>query len=258
MKNTDKKKVFFICCLFILNITSLPIIGLGALWPGGGGGGGEPIVSEKIGVFFWASDAGYFDGDDTYKADIATHVNRYANILIGEGYEKIFRFEDTSDWYKLESNFKEINEYECEEDIIFFYFWGHGDAVDGVDLSSDGYYLNTYRLKLQLNRLDSKRIGFLVEACQSGNFTYNFVDENYLTIASADYNYDAAICPQSHEAYFSAYFWSEVGTWNQDAELSFYNACMWNIIIGWPIWPVQYSVYDNNLFEQTGYMFFEE
>lgn len=255
MKNTDKKKVFFICCLFILSMTSLPIIGLGALWPGESGGEECP---KKIGVFFWASDAGYLDGDDTYKADIAAHVNRYANILIGEGYEKIFRFEDTSDWYKLESNFKEIDRYESKEDIIFFYFWGHGDAVDGVDLSSDRYYLNTYKLKQQLNTLESKRIGFLVEACQSGYFVFDFFDKNYLTIASAHFNYDAAIHPQEHEAYFSAYFWDGVGTWNFNAEGAWNHANNWNYLIGWPLWPFQFSMYYNILFEQTGYMFFED
>jgi hypothetical protein len=255
MKNTDKKKVFFICCLFILNMVSLPIIGLGALWPGGSGGEECP---KKIGVFFWASDAGYFDGDDTYKAEIAAHVNDYANILIGEGYEKIFRFPDTSDLDELNFNFRKIDDYESEEDIIFFYFWGHGLVNLGVKLDSDGYYLNTNRLKLKLETLESKKIGFLVEACQSGNFVYHFLDKNYLTIASANYTHDGAIFRHAHEAYFSNYFWDGVGTLNYDAEQAFYNAGMWNIIIGWPLWPFQYSVYDNDLFEQTGYMFFED
>ena len=69
-------------------------------------------VAEKIGVFFWASDA-----------INQTAINIYKSILDDEGYDTFFEYEDRSN---VESACQTIDTYELSFDTIFVYVIGHG------------------------------------------------------------------------------------------------------------------------------------
>ncbi|MFX1391573.1 MAG: hypothetical protein ACFE9Z_16025 [Promethearchaeota archaeon] len=226
-------------------------------------------IPEKIGVFFWASDAGTSAGNIAYEEEIANHVYSYRDVLIQEGYTKFFMIPDVDD-DDLNDEFNNVKAFEYKSDSIFFYFWGHGN-VDGshsfVKLNCYIDYrrcdLYSYSLIYILNSFESSRIGYLVESCKSGYFVEDLDDNPFLAISSSDHllnSYSDIL----HEGRFSNHFWDAVGN-DYDAYMAYVNANYWNqyysnpiwIIIFAPLWwPYQNPQYDNNLYDHTGYMFF--
>ena len=80
---------------------------------GGGSNDFTLLGPEKIAVFFWATDAG-----------LETVIDDYIDILELEGYEKFFKFEDSTN---VESDCQTVDNFEYEDDTIFVYIIGHGN-----------------------------------------------------------------------------------------------------------------------------------
>ncbi|NWF94805.1 MAG: pre-peptidase C-terminal domain-containing protein [Candidatus Thorarchaeota archaeon] len=163
-----------------------------------GGGGGE---GEKIGVFFWASDAG-----------TQTVINEYKAILQSEGYTKFFEFKDTTNFA---NDFATVAAYEDSTDIIFFYLFGHGNN-DGYHsytaFRTGGYsivYSNTFRS--YLDGLDSTKVGLLISSCHSGDWADDMAGGGYLAMSSSDETHNSwAVSTLPGEEVFANYFWQYV------------------------------------------------
>jgi len=225
--------------------------------------------SEKIGVFFWAGDAGTTAGNIAYEDEIDAHINSYKNILVEEGYTEFFPFDDI-DKDDLSECFSNVSEYEIASDIVFFYIWGHGNTDDEDSFVKLNKYTDTRRCDLysnnfiyRLSLFESTRIGYLVESCKSGYFVEDLSGEPYLAISSSDCLHDSRL-DIYHEGRFSNHFWNGIEN-GMDAFDACVDANMWNQFYANPIWliicaplwwPLQYPLYYNNLYNQTGYMFF--
>ncbi|MGY5879301.1 MAG: CUB domain-containing protein [Candidatus Thorarchaeota archaeon] len=164
----------------------------------GGGGGGE---AEKIGVFFWASDAG-----------TSTVINEYMGYLQDEGFTKFFNFRDTTNFA---SDFSTVAAYEDSDDIVFFYLFGHGN-FDGshsyTAFRTGGYsivYSNTFRS--YCDTLDSSKVGLLISSCHSGDWADDMVGGGYLAMSSSDEVHNSwSVGPLPGEEAFANYFWNYV------------------------------------------------
>ena len=226
-------------------------------------------IPEKIGVCFWASDAGTTAGNYAYHEEIAAHVNSYRSVLQAEGYTKIWMIKDVSD-SQLDDKFDEVREFEFDSDLIFFYFWGHGNVDGSHSFAKLNCYTDSRRCDIysddlitELSTFDTIRIGYLVESCKSGYFVEDLDDNPYLAISTSDCShvsrYDAF-----HEGRFSNHFWDAISG-GSNAYQAYSDAKSWNefyaslfviIFMIYMYWPLQYPLYDNNLYDQTGYMFF--
>ncbi len=220
--------------------------------------------SEKIGVLIYASDAGVNSGNIGTYTD--SNINDYAFVLSLKGYTKIYKIKDlvnleTSDEYDAIGDFfNELDIYEWSQDIIFFYLWGHGPLYEEDDYikikrtGDDEKYLSSSDFEIYLESLEAQRKGFLVASCKSGDFVVNLQDRQYLAMSVSDESHDSLAW--GGEDQFSHYFWESVApnpiAWDAYGSWAWaVQANLWN-----PFWPPQYSLYSNNLYDQTGYMFF--
>ncbi|MFW9844166.1 MAG: pre-peptidase C-terminal domain-containing protein [Candidatus Thorarchaeota archaeon] len=167
---------------------------------GGGGGGGE---AEKIGVFFWASDAG-----------TQTVINEYKGYLQNEGYTKFFDFKDTTNFA---NDFATVAAYEDADDIVFFYLFGHGNNDGSHSLTAfrtGGYsvvYSNTFRS--YCDTLDSTKVGLLISSCHSGDWADDMYGGGYLAMSSSDEEHNSwSVGPLPGEEAFANYFWNYVNS----------------------------------------------
>lgn len=203
----------------------------------GGGGGGEE--GEKIGVFFWASDAG-----------TQTVINEYKAVLQSEGYTKFFEFKDTTNFY---SDFQQVAAYEDSDDIVFFYLFGHG-ANDGshslTAFRTGGYsvvYSNTFRT--YCDTLDSTRVGLVISSCDSGDWSDDMRGGGYLAISSSDEtHYSWAVSTLPGEEVFANYFFYYVSIGYNAVEA--YNAANTQM-------PTGYYAQYPKLCDQCSYSFFD-
>lgn len=167
-------------------------------------------LEEKIGVFFWASDCGTQDV-----------INEYKGYLQAEGYTKFYDFKDTADFY---SDFQQVALDEDSDDIIFFYFQGHGsnenshsftdlrgDSGDTIVSSGDfRSYCDTF--------LESSKVGLFVSSCYAGDWVDDMRDGGYLAISSTDEYHEAYGVPPNPdigfpgEEQFANFFFNFVST----------------------------------------------
>ncbi len=154
-------------------------------------------AGEKIGVFFWASDAG-----------TQTVINEYRAILVNEGYTKFFEFKDTSNFY---SDFSQVAAYEDENDIIFFYLFGHGNNDGSHSLTAfapDSSIVWSNEFRSYCDELDSNKVGMFISSCDSGDWADDMAGGGYLAISSSDEDhYSWAVSTLPGEEVFANYFW---------------------------------------------------
>jgi len=157
-------------------------------------------AGEKIGVFFWASDAG-----------TQTVINEYKVIMQNEGYTKFFEFKDTSNFY---SDFQQVAAYEDANDIVFFYLFGHGNndgyhSYTAFAPSSSIVYSNTFRS--YCDTLDSTKVGMFISSCDSGDWADDMEGGGYLAISSSDEDhYSWAVSTLPGEEVFANYWWNYI------------------------------------------------
>ncbi|MFX1281979.1 MAG: hypothetical protein ACFFA3_21700 [Promethearchaeota archaeon] len=209
-------------------------------------------VPEKIGIFFWTSDAGNNENKLNIYAD--DHIVDYRNVIYGEGYRQFYYQKDAIDDDEVNASFEEITEFVFESDIVFFYFWAHGNIDNGESLVDLNGYLGGYTeltnsdLAGYLEQIKSWRIGFLIESCYAGYFVLAFDDPEYtyLAITASDTSHESMNF--GFEGVFSNHFWIGVGIWGKNAAEAYTWAKGFVINRG--------PMYNNNLYSQTGYMFF--
>lgn len=170
-----------------------------------GGGSNDFFLLDpiKIGVFFWATDAG-----------VETYVDEYKAILEYEGYEKFFKFEDSSD---VEADFQTVEDFEYEDDTIFTYVIGHGENIDSHSYTyfkaDEGSKVFSNTCRGYMDDWDAERKCLLVDSCKSGDWADDFAASPYLAISSADEtHYAYCVYPYSppHEGDFSHYFFDYI------------------------------------------------
>jgi len=193
-------------------------------------------ITEKIAVFFWASDAG-----------LESVMDSYINYLeLYEDYTKFYKFEDSSD---VESDFQTVDAYEHDQDIIFVYIMGHGNYYDSHSYtyfkedSSSRVYSNTCRG--YMDQWEAPKKCLLVESCESGDWADDFAASPYLAMSTSDefhssHSYNDE--PLPYEGEFSHWFFvrlalgvSAVAAFNhasnlcpnQHAKISDYSSYVW-------------------------------
>jgi len=157
-------------------------------------------AAEKIAVFFWASDAG-----------AQWVIDEYWDVLQGEGYSKMYNFEDTSNFA---GDFGLVDTYVGPEDTVFFYLFGHGNN-NGVDSytafapSTSIVYSSDFRT--MMDGLNTERKAFLIESCHSGGFPEDFKASPYLAMSTSDQTHNAyAVGTLPNEGIFSNAFFEHV------------------------------------------------
>ena len=157
-------------------------------------------AAENIAVFFWASDAG-----------AQWVIDEYWDVLQGEGYTKIYNFEDTSNFA---SAFNVVDTYVGPEDTVFFYLFGHGnnngaDSYTAFAPSTSIVYSSEFRT--MMDGLDTTRKAFLIESCHSGGFPEDFEASPYLAMSTSDQTHNAyAVGSLPNEGIFSNAFFEHV------------------------------------------------
>ena len=194
-----------------------------------------------------------------------------------EGYTKIYKIKDlenldTSQHYaSIGTFFEALDDYEWSQDIIFFYIWGHGPAITTDNPfvkikrtgSSERYFYSDVKsgyndLTTCLGTLESHKIGFLIESCKSGGFVTTMEDKSYCAISSSDTSHNSYAW--GGEGRFSHYFWEALkGPIPHNAYNAWHYGKTMNSLDLWWLFVhgLQYPLYDNNLYDQTGYMFFD-
>lgn len=173
-----------------------------------------PPSGEKIAVFFWATDAG-----------TSTVINKYENILRGEGYTKFFKFRDSTN---VQGACQSIDSYEDSNDIIFVYIIGHGQN-NGYHsytafraYSQSVVYSNQFRS--WMDQWEATRKSLLVESCHSGDWADDFAGSPYLAMSTSDEDHNSfAMGSLPGEGKFSYYFFRHVDD-GYNAVDSFYYA----------------------------------
>ncbi|MBD3404597.1 MAG: hypothetical protein GF411_00500 [Candidatus Lokiarchaeota archaeon] len=132
---------------------------------------------EKIAVFWWSSIVG-----NDYL------IQYISDIMEDEGYTIFYNFKDTHDFT---SDFNQVESYEDANDIIFIYITGHGftNLVNSyVEINADLFplVLASDVFRSNVDRLDSNRVGVLVDSCFSGCWVTNMIGSGCLMISSAD------------------------------------------------------------------------
>jgi len=161
-----------------------------------------------------------------YASDVATEsiIRPYADIL---GYDHgyiAFLYEDPN----LESVFDSIDNLEDYNDMLFFYFYGHGEHVDGQFIFdySPALDMGSIMLRYHFDKFEAESIAVLMESCYSGEFVDRFEDnDKYLIMTPTDINHPAAAYGPSFpsEPIFSDFFWSYVDS-GDDAITAFNKA----------------------------------
>jgi len=198
-----------------------------------------PDTGEKIAVFFWATDAG-----------AQWIIDRYTTILQAEGYTKFFNYCDT---LNFEADFNLVDDYEDENDTVFFYLFGHGnyDGVDSYTLFRPyGSYVYSSEFRVMMDRLESTRKGFLIESCHSGGWPEDFQSSPYLSMSTSSTTLLAyAVGALPNEGIFSQYFWNHVEA-GYNAIDSFWYAQSY--VDGYP-----YTNQDPQIADYSDYIFFD-
>jgi hypothetical protein len=185
-----KTSLISIVCVMICGI-ALPTSALAVvIEPPGGGGPRDPY---KIGVFFYNTDTCW-----------TSVINGWKGILQLEGYTKFYTYTDFKD---LHSKFTTIDNLEQSQDTVFVYIAGHGATGYVIDDNGDPLY--SLDLKNELRRLETPRIGVLVDACQAQTFQIHLNYEGYLVMVSSFYM-NAYLSPDYSRGLFSYYFWLNV------------------------------------------------
>ena len=168
---------------------------------------------EKIGVFFWASNAGTQDV-----------INEYRNVLESEGYTKFFEFKDTSNF---QNDFNKVADYEDAHDVVFFYLFGHGNN-DGhhsyTAFAPHSSIVRSNEFRTMLDTLDSNKVGLVISSCHSGDWADDMRGGHYLAISSSDETHNSwAVTTIPGEERFANYFWNYVSK-GDDAVTAYENA----------------------------------
>ena len=185
-----------------------------------GGGTNNFILNGpiKIAVFFWATDAGQ-----------ETFIDDYIDILQLEGYEKFYKFEDSTN---VESHCQTVDNFEYEDDTIFVYIIGHGYYTDSHSFTAfkaencSQVYSNTFRG--YMDDWEAEKKCLLVESCQSGGWADDFASSPYLAMSTSDdYFYSHTYNNHStpYEGDFSHEFFYAIYILGDNAEDAFDYAC---------------------------------
>ncbi|MBN1329861.1 MAG: carboxypeptidase regulatory-like domain-containing protein [Candidatus Heimdallarchaeota archaeon] len=158
------------------------------------------FIPEKIGVFFWASDAG-----------TQNVINNYVDILEGKGYTKFFVFKDSTN---VATACQTIDNYETSLDTIFVYIIGHGynqNAHSYTCFRPSGSIIGSNTFRGYMDAWEAARKGILVESCCSGDWVDDFKSAPYIAMSSAnEYEPAFAMGPLPNEGVFSHYFFEHV------------------------------------------------
>jgi hypothetical protein len=158
------------------------------------------VVTEKIGVFFWASDAA-----------TSSTISKYSRILRSEGFTQIFNFRDCRNVY---SACQQVDNYEDPQDIIFIYVIGHGNNDNFHSYTSfrpNGPHIYSNVFRRYLDAWESSRKCIVVESCHSGDWVDDFQSGSYLAISSSDETHNAVARGKlPGEGKFSYFFFKRV------------------------------------------------
>jgi len=173
-------------------------------------------ITEKIAVFFWASDA--CNTEDT--------IDKYIKILDKEGYTKFFKFKDSEN---VVADCQTIDIYERDIDTIFVYVFGHGlhDNIHGhsyTNFSITGSTIYSNEFRGYLDKWDAPRKCLLVESCYSGDWADDFAATPYLAMSSADEFHEAKYYQSWVEGDFSHWFFYGISIKKLNAVKAFYFA----------------------------------
>jgi len=133
-------------------------------------------IGEKIGVFFWASDAG-----------VQSAIDDYIDILETENYDTFYEFKDSSN---VATDCQTVDTYEIDQDTIFVYIIGHGSNTGSHSYtyfkedSGSQVYSNTFRG--YMDDWEANRKCILVESCKSGDWADDFAASPYLAMSTSD------------------------------------------------------------------------
>jgi hypothetical protein len=159
-------------------------------------------IGEKIGVFFWASDAGR-----------QTDIDKYIGYLEeDEDYDTFYEFEDSSN---VASDCGTVDAYEIDADTIFVYIIGHGSNVGGhsyTNFANGSSNTGSHTFRGYMDNWEANRKAILVESCEAGDWADDFAASPYLAMATSDeshsaYTYMGEDTP--YEGKFSHYFFAQ-------------------------------------------------
>ncbi len=157
-------------------------------------------VTEKIAVFFWASNA--CNNDEI--------IDGYIDILEDEGYTKFYEFKDSSN---VVSACQTVDSYERDVDTIFVYIFGHGlnsgsHSYTNFSISGSTVYSNDFQD--YMDAWESPRKCLLVESCYSGDWADDFNANPYLAMSTSDENHVSKYYTTYEEGKFSHWFFVRV------------------------------------------------
>ena len=157
-------------------------------------------TGEKIGVFFWATDAG-----------TQAVIDKYKDYLEDEGYTKFFDFKDSSN---VAYDCQIVDNYEDSDDTIFVYIIGHGNNDGSHSYTAfrpSGSYVYSNTFKSYMDTWEAPRKGILVESCHSGDWADDFSSSPYLAMSTSDETHNSyAYSTLPGEGKFSYYFFYRV------------------------------------------------
>jgi len=159
-----------------------------------------PSGSEKIAVFFWATDAG-----------TSSLISKYIGYLQDEGYTKFFNFRDSTN---VAADCQSVDAYEDSDDTVFVYIIGHGNndgyhSYTAFRPSGSFVYSNTFRS--YMDAWEAPRKCILVESCHSGDWADDFRASPYLAMSTSDETHNSyAYSTLPGEGKFSYYFFYRI------------------------------------------------
>jgi len=224
-----KKKLVLYGVLFALLSTSF-LTSAAAYFDGGGGGNPNPV--EKYGFFFWTS----------YDIGNQQCIDDYESILQTKGYTT-YEFKDLkygNTQYTIASVFNFIDGIEDNNDILFFYFCGHGSYdsysdISAVCIKSSTLKINSNQLRYYCDKFEATDVSILVDACYAGDFVDMFETKGgYLVMTTSDQCHRMWYHPGG-EGCFSDTFWNDLAIYPQhSAVTAFYNAkLVWSVLPRW-------------------------
>ena len=167
----------------------------------GGGGGGNPV--KKLGFFFWASEG----------VGNQQSIDEYEYILQSKGYTtyEFYNMTRGTTIYSIDTVFTFIDSLEDSNDILFFYFAGHGWYYSQADMSviyvKPGTFLSSADLLSKSNLLEATDVAIFVQGCYAGDFVDKFENKNgYLVMTASDQWHESFSDPITHESFFSHVF----------------------------------------------------
>ncbi len=163
-------------------------------------------ITEKIGVFFWASDAGR-----------EQDIDDYIDILEEEhGYTKFYKYEDCANVAAVQSAMNTIDAYEHDQDTVFVYIFGHGSTYNEhshTKFKEDGTTISSDDFRDYMDALEAPRKCIVVESCYSGYWVDDFAASPYLAISCSREDKPAfsyLFQPLPYEGRFSHYFFAQL------------------------------------------------